>query len=276
MEKKLSSFLEWLERARSYDIVLFHFGKNAFTLWQMAALALGITLLLVLSRWLRSWVANRLLARSNLDLSMRYTVASLLRYVVLVAGFMAIMQTVGIDLTTFNVVAGAVGVGLGFGLQNIVSNFISGLIVMFERPVRIGDRIEMAGIEGDVLEIGARATRIVTAEGAVVIMPNQKFITDPVRNWVDHQDRTALVLTLNVDRSGDPRAVQELLRDTLAAQPEVLKEPEPQVWMTGLTGSNAFRLHAWVKGNAAVRGAILNRLYMAVYEALTKREIKLA
>jgi small-conductance mechanosensitive channel len=260
-----------------HDFTLFHIGKTAVTVGQLLSILIGITLLLIFSGWLRYLIANRLLARGgHIDLSTRYTIASLVRYAVLVIGVMAIMQTAGINLSAFSVLAGAVGVGVGFGLQNIVSNFISGLIVMFERPVRIGDRVELAGTEGDVVEIGARATRIMTAEGSVVIMPNQKFITDPVKNWADREERSPLVLNVNVDKNSHLRETARLLSEVVRRHPDVSQKPAVQVWLTGISGNGAFKVLAWVNGGAGQRNRIMNELYLSIVEALEAAEIKLA
>lgn len=266
----------WLRDVLARDLPIIHLGKTEITLGQLLAILTGVVVLFVASGWLRNWMTNRLLARGHIDLSMRYTVASLVRYVVLVVGFMVIMQTAGIDLTTFNVLAGAVGVGVGFGLQNIMSNFISGLIVMFERPVRVGDHVEMAGVAGDVKEIGARATHIVTVEGCLVIMPNQKFITDPVRNWAGAGDHSPLVLTVNLDKASDPRLAEQTLHEAVRGHAAVLDDPAPQVWLTGLAGNSSFKVLAWVAGGAPARAAATHELYLAIYQALAQRELKLA
>src|SRR5207248_4786455 len=118
---------------------------------------------------------------------------------VLVAGFAMILQNAGINLGALTVVAGALGVGVGFGLQNIVSNFISGIIIMLERPIKVGDRVEMAGdIEGTVHEIGARSTLIFTQDQVAILVPNQKFITDTVVNLMHAERPIRLRVTLQV------------------------------------------------------------------------------
>lgn len=259
-----------------HDVVLFHIGKVDFTLGQVIAILLGIALLFLVTGLLNRVLVNRVLAGTHLDLSTRYTVAALVRYTLLVIGFMVIMQNAGINLTAFSVLAGAIGVGVGFGLQNIVSNFISGLIVMFERPVRIGDRVELGGVEGDVMRIGARATHLQTAEGSVVIMPNQKFITEPVKNWADHAGRSALVLNVNIDRNADLRAVSDLLRELAGGHPMVQPLPAPEVWLTGVTGNAAFRLVVWVSGDSLVRKRVLHELYLLLTEGLAAHNIALA
>lgn len=266
----------WLNEFAVHDFPLFHIGRTEVTFGQLLAIVLGLSVLFVVSGWLRHLIANRLLVYGQLDLSTRYTIASLVRYTVLAIGFVAIMETAGINLTALSVLAGAVGVGVGFGLQTIVSNFICGLIVMFERPVRIGDRVELVGVEGDVIEIGARATRIMTAEGSVVIMPNQKLITEPLKNWADVEERSPLVLTVNVDKTSELRQAAQSLLATVTSHPDVLSQPTAQVWLTGISGNAVFKIRVWVNGGVEVRNKVMHELYLAMFEALASKEIKLA
>jgi small-conductance mechanosensitive channel len=272
----VNNILVWLRDFTAHDFPLFHIGKTDITLGQLLSILIGITLLFIISSWTRQLVAQRLLARNHIDLNTRYTIASLVRYSMLVIGFIVIMQNAGINLSAFSVLAGAVGVGIGFGLQNIVSNFISGLIVMFERPVKIGDRIDLVGVEGDVIDIGARATRIKTAEGSVVIMPNQQFITSPVKNWADADERSPLVLTVNVDKASDMRMTSEVLKTTICKHTGVVSKPATEVWLTGITGSGNFKVLAWVSGGPDERNRIMHELYLAIFDALAEKQIKLA
>lgn len=272
----MEALITWLHEFVAHDFPLFHIGKTEVTLGQLLSIGASITVLLVVSGWLKKLIANRLLAHSHVDLSTRYTIASLIRYIVLAFGGMAIMETAGINLTALSVLAGAVGVGVGFGLQNIVSNFISGLIVMFERPVRIGDRIEMGGIEGNVVEIGARATRIMTDQRSIVIMPNQKFITDPVTNWAESQGRSSIVLNVVVDKESNPGKAENAIRSAIEAYSGIAKKAETRIWLTGLAGNPSFRIIVPGGGDSEARGKITHDLYFAIYDALEQAGIKTA
>src|SRR5690606_8559421 len=130
----------------------------------------------------------------------------------------AIVQTVGIDLTTFNVLAGALGIGVGFGLQNVVSNFIAGLIIMFERPVKIGDRIVVGGVAGNVIDIGARSTTVLDNDNIAVIVPNAKFITENVINWKYNDDRVRFRVPVSVAYGSDAQQVKRVLLEVAAAE----------------------------------------------------------
>ena len=268
-------YLDSIRKFFSQDFLLFHIGKTDFTFGQLLAILFGVAALFIATRILNRLVTNRLLSYSHVELSTRYTIAALIRYTVLVVGVMVIMQTAGINLSAFSVLAGAVGVGVGFGLQNIVSNFISGLIVMFERPVKIGDRVELSGIQGNVVRIGARATQLVAADGSVVFMPNQKFITDPVKNWAASAEYAPLVLTVNIDKTGNLRQAALSLDAVVREHSGVMASPAPRVWLTGLAGNATFEILAWADGNAMERTRIAHELYLRIAERLAADGLRL-
>ncbi|HEU4622404.1 MAG TPA: mechanosensitive ion channel domain-containing protein [Burkholderiaceae bacterium] len=273
----MTEFNAFLTTLRTYDVRLFNLGQSQINVSTLIGVALGIVLLFVLAGWLRRWLINRLLAHTSLDEGAREAVATLVRYVVIVVGFMFVMQSAGIDLTTFNVLAGAVGVGIGFGLQNIVSNFISGLIVMLERPVRIGDRIEVAGSEGDVIEIGARSTKLLTARRVVAIVPNQKIITETVRNWEYGSSATALTVTAKAASAHDAHDVERLLIDATRDVDGLLTDPPPQVLFTAMDGNgHTFELQAWTNADTNTRAKQSSALHFAVHNRFKAAGVKLA
>src|ERR1700720_3989249 len=143
--------------------------------------------LLIAVFWISSrtkhFLFNRFLAKSGLDRSLQYAIAQIVSNIVLIVGIFIVLDNAGIHLGALTVFAGAVGVGVGFGLQNIASNFISGLVILAERPITVGDRVEVAGIVGQVQHIRARSTVIVTNDNITMIVPNTKFIDSPVTNW---------------------------------------------------------------------------------------------
>lgn len=154
---------------------------------------------------------------------------------------MIIIQTAGIDLTSLNVLAGAIGIGVGFGLQNRISNFISGLIIMFERPIKIGDRIVVDTVEGDVIEIGSRSTVVLTNDNINIIVPNSKFITENVRNWKYNDTKVRFRIPVHVAYGSDVRQVERLLLEVARDEPDVLVDPEPVVRFLAF-GENALEL----------------------------------
>jgi small-conductance mechanosensitive channel len=167
-------------------------------------------------------------------------------------------------------------VGVGFGLQNIISNFISGLIIMLERPIQVGDRIEIAGVEGLVHSIGARRTTVVTADSTTILVPNQRFITDNVTNYVflDHEVR--LRVPVAVAQGTDVRLVEKLLVEA-AKGTDVHTEPKPQVALTSLGGASiGLELWVWYDGQQFAKQEVLSRLYFSISDALKAHQIKMA
>ena len=142
---------------------------SEFTPLRLLTVLVLVTALVWLTRRVTRWLIDHVLARRGVDIGMREALGAIVRYVAISLGALVILQAAGIDLTSLNVLVGAIGVGLGFGLQNITSNFFSGLILLFERPIRIGDRVEIAGCVGEVKEIAARATTLVTDENVAII-----------------------------------------------------------------------------------------------------------
>ena len=160
---------------------------------------------------------------------MREALGAIVRYIFISLGVLVILQAAGIDLTSLNVLVGAVGVGLGFGLQNIASNFFSGLILLFERPIQIGDRVEIAGCVGEVKEIAARATTLVTDENVAIIVPNSQFVSERVTNWRRPAKLTAYVIPFYLSHASDPELVRKVLLAAAAFHQSVLQNPAPQV-----------------------------------------------
>jgi len=200
--------------------------------------------------WLSSrtkrFLFNRLLARSGLDRALQHAIAQIVGYVVLIVGILVVLDNSGIHLGTLAVFAGAVGVGVGFGLQNIVSNFISGLVILAERPITIGDRIEVAGIVGQVERIRARSTVIRTNDNIMMIVPNTKFIDSPVTNWTYGDRRVRFRIPVSVAYGSDIAKVRDTLLAVAGENLHTLKEPAPSAFLENF-GENAieFKLVAW-------------------------------
>lgn len=174
----------WLGQLKAFlDVSLLTLGDKPVTLWSVLYVLVWILILFWMARRVQLLLSDKLLLRAGMDAQGRHMVGALVRYLMLLIGLLIIVQTAGIDLTALNVLAGAVGIGVGFGLQNVISNFFAGLIIMFERPIKVGDRIEVDKVEGDVLEIGARSTVVLTNDNIAIIVPNSKFITENVVNW---------------------------------------------------------------------------------------------
>jgi small-conductance mechanosensitive channel len=194
----------------------------------LVALLLGI---FWISARTKSFLFNRFLVNSGLDRSLQYAISQIVSNIVLVAGVFIVLDNAGIHLGTLAVFAGAVGVGIGFGLQNIASNFISGLVILAERPITIGDRVEVAGVAGQVQQIRARSTVILTNDNITMIVPNTKFIDSPVTNWTYGDPRVRFRIPVGVAYGSDLEKVRNALVEVARENSHVLPQPEPTVFL---------------------------------------------
>ena len=262
------------QRLRALDLHLFTLGGVPVTVSSLATVLALLVLLWWFAGWLRRWIVERLLRRTGMDLGTRQAMGSLVRYVVLVVGVVLILQNSGLNLSALGVIAGAVGVGVGFGLQNIVSNFISGLIITMERPIKVGDRIEVGGVEGVVQEIGARCTTVITNDRMAILVPNQRFILDNVINQVYSERPIRLRIPVQVPSSVDSTLMRDLLREVARAHPQVLGDPAPQVLIIALGGaSTSYELAVWHEARGPQRQELLSELAFLIGEQLRSREI---
>src|SRR3989454_7573050 len=208
--------------------------------------------LLIVVFWISSrtkrFLFNRFLVHSGLDRALQYAISQIVSNVVLVVGILIVLENTGIHLGALTVFAGAVGVGVGFGLQNIASNFISGLVILAERPITLGDRVEVAGITGQVQQIRARSTVIVTNDNIAMIVPNTKFIDSPVTNWTYGDPRVRFRVPVGVAYGSDIAKVREALLAAGGENPNTLKDPAPSVFLKKF-GDNSidFELVVWSK-----------------------------
>ena len=230
----------------------------------------------LVSRFLRFTLEEDVYRHFRLARGIPYAISTLLHYVILVVGFFMALGALGIDLTKITIVAGAFSVGVGFGLQNIFNNFVSGIILLFERPIKIGDVIEVGGTVGEVQHIGIRASVIRTGEGSEIIVPNGLLISSQVTNWTFSDRRRAIEVTVSVAAATDLQGVTELLRNAAASLPGVAKEPAPQVYVTNFAaGAVAFQVRAWTdryQDWAQVR----SDLSVTLGEALIREKIAIA
>jgi len=213
---------------------------------QIIDLVVMIAAILWLSSAGKRFVFNRFLSQSGLDRSLQYAVAQVIGYVIIVTGLIVAMQNVGINLSALTVFAGAVGVGVGLGLQNIASNFISGLVILAERPIKIGDRVNVDGVAGRVQHIRARATTVITSDNITMIVPNSKFIGNTVTNWTYGDPKVRFRIPVKIAYGSDLAKVREALVSVAKEHPSALAEPAPRVFFDnfGDTALN-FELVVW-------------------------------
>ena len=243
-------------------------GAISLSLGDILVLVLTVWVAFLLSRFIRFVLDEDVYPRIGLTLGLSYMISSLLHYAILFLGFLLAIAALGVDLNKVTVLAGAFGVGLGFGLQGVVNNFVSGLIVLFERPISVGDVIQMGELGGEVRRIGIRSTTVRTGEGAEVIVPNASLVAEKVTNWTLSDRMRRIDVSVGVAYGTAPDKVLDLLRGVAGAHPHILAEPEPVAFFTGF-GESAmnFELHTWTN-RFDQWGAIRSDLNIAVYEAL--------
>src|SRR5438309_5487091 len=223
----------------------------------------------------KRFLFNRLLAQSGLDRSLQYAIAQVVSNIVLVVGIVIVLENTGIHLAALTVFAGAVGVGVGFGLQNIASNFISGLVILAERPITIGDRVEVAGIVGRVQQIRARSTVIITNDNIAMIVPNSKFIDSPVTNWHYGDPRVRFRLPVGVAYGSDIAKVRETLLAVGRENPNTLEEPAPSVFLKKFGDSSIdFELVVWSSEMSARPSRYRSDLNFAIVEKFLEAKIE--
>jgi small-conductance mechanosensitive channel len=270
----MANWQQVLERVTSLPIL--QLGGRQLTLGTLLYLVTLFLLLILVTGRLRRWLVSRILAQSKMDASAREAFGSLFFYGLVFVGTLVILQTAGIDVTTLNVVAGAFGIGIGFGLQNIASNFVSGLIILFERPVKIGDRIEVGEVEGDVVEIRARSTTVLTNDNIAIIIPNSKLISENVINWSYNDASVRFAAPVSVAYGSDVRLVERLLLEVAAECPDVLQDPAPVVRFLEF-GDNGlrFELRAWTTTLMHRKGKLISTLNFAIYDRFREHGIEI-
>ena len=264
MEEIKNIFNQVVEVLNSPLITL---GDITITAWRIIYFVLLLFLLIFLSKRIKNWLVHKVLAKSSLDLGTRTAIGTITRYSIILIGLMIILQSVGIDLSTITVLAGALGVGIGFGLQNITNNFVSGIIILFERPIKVGDRIEVGNVTGDVVRISMRATTIVTNDNISVIVPNSEFISSKVINW-SHNDRNVRFnIPVGVSYNEDPQKVRELLLSVANDNEAVLREPLPDVIFSEFGDSSLnFVLRVWTTTLIQKPKVLMSQLYFEIFK----------
>jgi small-conductance mechanosensitive channel len=250
-------------------------GTIGISLGDVLAFGITVWLAFLLSAGIRFVLEEDVYPRLHLARGLPYVISALLNYAILFFGFLLAVGALGVDLNKVTLLAGAFGVGLGLGLGGVVNNFVSGLIVLFERPISVGDAIQMGDLVGEVRRIGIRSTTVRTPEGAEVIVPNASLVAEKVTNWT-HSDRLRRMdVPVGVAYGTAPEKVLELLLAAARAHPGVLAEPAPVALFLGFRDSALnFELRAWT-GHFSQWVAIRSELGVAVYAALRDAGIEI-
>lgn len=258
------------------DIPVTQIGATELTLWSVVYFLLLIFLLLYLTAKIRKWVVYKLLANSKIDLGIRIAVGTILRYIVLVIGFIVVLQTIGLDLSAVTVLAGALGVGIGFGLQNVTNNFVCGIIILFERPIKVGDRIEVGDVSGDVMSISMRSTTILTNDNISIIVPNSDFISSKVINWSYTDRNIRFNIPIGVSYNEDPEKIKIILLEAANENKGILKEPAPDVLFKEYADSAlVFNLRVWTREYINRPNVLKSQIYYAVFKKFKEHNIEI-
>ena len=221
-------------------------GTIRISVGSMLEFVVTVWLAYLFSAFIRFVLREDVYPRTHLTRGISYAISSLLNYVIIALGFLLALGVLGMDLNKVTILASAFGVGIGFGLQSVVNNFVSGLILLFERPIHVGDIVEVGDLSGEVSRIGIRASTVRTWQGAEIIVPNAQLITERVTNWT-LSDRTRRIdLKVGVDYGSAPDKVVEVLVAVARAHPDIMQTPAPQAVFSAFGDSSInFQLRAW-------------------------------
>jgi small-conductance mechanosensitive channel len=248
---------------------------------KLTPLNLGVTILVIylgfwVSRLIRTFMEFKFYPRTDWDPGIQYTISMTIHYVVLVITAVIALNTLGVSLTSLALVAGGLGVGIGFGLQNIVSNFISGLILLFERPIKVGDMLVVDGQWGMVKEIRVRSTIFQTFDRYILIIPNSDLLSGKILNWTHFGwGINRLTLKVGVSYGSDPRQVTKIIEEVCRANPRVIDDPPPQIFFEAY-GDSSLNFNIWVHlGTPSDRIPATHELNSAIFEALQAHGIEI-
>ena len=247
------------------------------------SITLGGVLLFLFSVWLAFWAArtvrvilkDEVLPKMSLPRGVGNSISSLTYYAMVMLGLMVALAAAGFEISQLAIVVGALSVGIGFGLQNVVNNFVSGLILMFERPIQPGDVVEVSGTSGKVREIGMRATTLTTFEGADVVVPNGVLLNEKLINWTLSDMDRRIDVNVGVAYGSDPKRVLELLLEVTQSTPGIAEQPAPTILFSGFGASSLdFSIRSWTN-NFGDWVKIRSDLHVRVYEALRQAGIEI-
>jgi small-conductance mechanosensitive channel len=229
------------------DAIQFAFGKSKVSLLSLAQGVLSSGVVLVLALWISAVLERRILRETVDDLSLRKVAANAIRALLLLVGVLFALSATGVDLTALSVLGGAIGVGLGFGLQKLAANYVSGFVILFERSLRIGDTVRVDQFEGTVMDIKTRYTLIRSLGGRESIVPNEKMITERIENLSLADPRILLTTDVTVGYDSDVDQVRQILLDAAVGTERVISDPEPAARLARLGADGLeFTLLFWI------------------------------
>ncbi len=258
------------------DFPLLRFGTSVLTVVSLLKLVGWLVAVVLIEKLVRKGLLGRLLVRTQLPPASQFAIARIFGYAFIAFGTYLGLQFAGIDMSSLALFAGALGVGIGFGLQNVISNFVSGLIILVERPIGLGDRVDVGGIEGRVTQISLRSTTVVTNDNITIIVPNSDFIANKVTNWSHGDPKVRFRLPVGVAYGTDTDKLRRLLVEVAQRHPQVLTEPPPELRFVAFGESSLdFHLLVWTAEFAHRPGRLRSDLYYAIEAALRENRIEI-
>lgn len=254
----------------------FKIGSLAITPLFLLKGVLFVLVLVAVSRLIQRLLLTQVLKHLHISDALKFAIGRFVTYFLFLGGLFVGLQSLGVNLNSLVVFGGALGVGVGLGLQNVVSNFVAGLILLIEQPIRLGDRVETSGTLGDVVRIAARSTWIRTNDNVVKIVPNNDFINNAVTNWTANDPNVRVSVPVGVGYNSDPEHVRSLMLQAANAHPEVLEDPKPDVIFTDY-GDNSlnFELRVWTEQRAHTPAVLKSDLYFALFKLFAANSIEL-
>ncbi len=259
-----------------WNMELFQLGGSSITLSSLMWLLASLVLLFTISAFIKRMLVSRVLTRYDLEMGTAESVGTIIRYAILLLGMVIILQTSGINLSALGILFGALGIGIGFGLQNISSNFISGIIILFERPIKVGDRVEVDGIAGNIVNISARSTTLITNDNIAIIVPNSQFINDKVINWSLNDKLVRFNIPVGVSYKEDPAKIKRILLEVAQNCEGVEKSPAPDVLFEAFGDSSLnFVLRVWSTEYSYVPPILKSKLYFSIFEKFKEHGVEI-
>ncbi|MBA2379551.1 MAG: mechanosensitive ion channel [Blastocatellia bacterium] len=263
------------EYARAVLAWGFSYGSFTITVGDVVLFIITIWVAVMVSRLIRFVLEEDIYPRVEIGGGVSYAVSTMLHYTIIVLGFLLAVAALGVDFSNFAIIAGAVGIGIGFGLQNIINNFVSGLILLFERPVKVGDTIQLGEHMGSLKQIGLRASVLRTVGGSDVIVPNSQLISDEVINWTMYDKQRRIDIPVGVAYGTDADQVLAILTGVTTGVHDILDDPAPRALFLAF-GDNSldFELRLWTD-NTDRWVALRSEMMVAVNNALNEAGIEI-
>ena len=249
---------------------------SSVTIGSILLLLILFASVIIIERIVQKQLIRRFLSRTKLQPSLQFGLSRIIGYTLIAGGFYVAFQLVGVDLSSLAIIAASLGVGIGFGLQNIINNLVSGIIILAERPISIGDRIEVAAVAGRVTKIQLRSTTVVTNDNITMIVPNADFISNTVTNWSHGDPKVRIRVPVGVAYGSDLKLLQRLLLEAAAEHPKALRDPSPVVLFTEFGDSSLnFELGVWTEEMTATPIHFTSEMNFIIDQKLRENDIEI-